>query len=127
MSRITKPAVEQHATAGPYSPALRVAAGDMLVLSGQGPIAMDGSLIGTDIREQTAATLDNCKRLLAASGADLSSVFRVNAYLADLDDWPAFNEEYELHFPPPRPARTAVGVKLLLGMKVELDLWAAAP
>jgi len=26
---------------------------------------------------------------------------------------------------PPRPARTAVGVDLLLGMKIELDLWAA--
>jgi len=125
MSRISRPTTVQHTTAGPYSPVLRVSAGDLVVLSGQGPLAGDGSVVGSDIREQTAATLENCKRLLAAAGADLSSVFRVNAYLADLDDWVGFNEEYERHFTPPRPARTAVGVHLLLGMKIELDLWAA--
>jgi 2-iminobutanoate/2-iminopropanoate deaminase len=125
MSRIGLPTASQHTTAGPYSPVLRVGAGEILVLSGQGPLDMNGAVVGADIREQTRATLDSCTRLLAAAGTDLSAVFRVNAYLADLADWDAFNDEYERHFRPPRPARTTVGVQLLLGMKVELDLWVA--
>ncbi|WP_127473939.1 RidA family protein [Microbacterium sulfonylureivorans] len=115
----------QHSSAGPYSPALAVSAGDIVVLSGQGPLDDRGAVVGADIREQTRITLDNARRILALAGADLSHVFKVNAYLADLDDWDEFNAEYVAHFPEPRPVRTTVGVKLLLGMKVEIELWAA--
>lgn len=127
MSGISRVDVDQHTTAGPYSPALRVESGPLLVLSGQGPLDMAGNLVGETIEEQTAATLTNCRRLLEAAGASMDDVFRVHVWLADLDEWSRFNVEYERHFAPPRPARTAVGVNLLLGMKVEIDIWAAAP
>lgn len=115
----------QHSTAGPYSPVLAISAGEILVISGQGPLDDDGAVVGHDIREQTRLTLDNARRALAVAGADLSHVFKVNAYLADLDDWEDFNAEYVTHFAEPRPVRTTVGAKLLLGMKVEIELWAA--
>ena len=125
MSQITSIDATQHSTAGPYSPALIVSAGDFLVLSGQGPLDGDGRVVGSDIREQTRVTLQNALRLLELAGADFSSVFKVNAYLADLDDWEEFNDEYLTHFAEPRPVRTTVGARLLLGMKVEIELWAA--
>ncbi|WP_457100768.1 RidA family protein [Microbacterium sp. P5_E9] len=114
----------QHVTAGPYSPLLVVPAGDLIVLSGQGPLDIHGNVQGHGIREQTKVTLENCRRLLEHAGADLSHVFKVNAYLADLDDWEEFNEEYLQHFSEPRPVRTTVGARLLLGMRVEIDVWA---
>ena len=125
MSRMMTGSAGQHRTAGPYSPLLEISAGPLLVLSGQGPLDDDGNVVGADIREQTRVTLANCRRQLVSVGADLDDVFKVNAYLSDLSEWDAFNEEYLQHFSSPLPVRTTVGVNLLLGMKVELDVWAA--
>lgn len=126
MSRIVNvAAAAQHTTAGPYSPVLRVTSGDLIVLSGQGPLDDDGRVVGRDIGEQTGATLANCRRQLESAGASLGDVFKVVAYLADLDDWDGFNAEYVRHFSEPKPVRTTVGTRLLLGMRVELDIWAA--
>jgi 2-iminobutanoate/2-iminopropanoate deaminase len=115
----------QHTTAGPYAPLLRISAGDLVVLAGQGPLDDTGAVIGHDIREQTRVTLENCRRQLAQVDADLSDVFKVNVYLAELDDWDEFNAEYVTHFQEPLPVRTTVGTRLLLGMLVEIDIWAA--
>lgn len=126
MTRITVPAAAtQHTTAGPYSPLLRISEGDLVVLSGQGPLNDEGDVVGDGIREQTRVTLENCRRQLAEVQADLSNVFKVNVYLADLDDWDEFNAEYLTHFSAPLPVRTTVGTRLLLGMRVEIDIWAA--
>ena len=95
------------------------------MISGQGPLDRDGSVIGSTIDEQTRLTIDNCLKRLEAEGAGLSDVFKVNAYLADLDDWPQFNTAYAECMPQALPVRTTVGAKLLLGMKVELEMWAA--
>lgn len=115
----------QHTTAGPYSPLLEVTPGSLIVLSGQGPLDDDGRLVGDDIRAQTAATFANCARQLAVAGADFTHVFKVNVYLADLSEWDQFNEAYLEVFAEPMPVRTTVGVNLLLGMKIEVDIWAA--
>jgi 2-iminobutanoate/2-iminopropanoate deaminase len=115
----------QHRTAGPYSPVLGVSAGDLIVISGQGPLDDNGTVVGDDIGAQTRLTLQNCARQLATAGAGLSDVFKVNVFLSDLDEWDEFNREYLRHFAEPRPVRTTVGVRLLLGMKVEIEMWAA--
>lgn len=115
----------QHRTAGPYSPVLAVSAGDLIVISGQGPLDDNGTVVGDDIGAQTRLTLQNCARQLATAGAGLSDVFKVNVFLSDLDEWDDFNREYIRHFAEPRPVRTTVGVRLLLGMKVEIEMWAA--
>lgn len=114
-----------HTTAGPYSPVLRVTAGEFVVISGQGPLDGHGQVVGADIAEQTRFTLENCFAQLRAAGAGPTDVFKVNVFLADLDEWDAFNAEYARHFIDPQPVRTTVGVQLLLGMKVEIEMWAA--
>ncbi|MFF2493988.1 RidA family protein [Agromyces sp. NPDC058064] len=115
----------QHTTAGPYSPVLAVTAGELVVLSGQGPLDTHGNVQGADIGEQTKLTIENCARQLTTAGSSLSQVFKVNVFLADLGDWGEFNHEYLRHFSEPRPVRTTVGVQLLLGMRVEIEMWAA--
>ncbi|MCB2130248.1 MAG: RidA family protein [Rhodobacteraceae bacterium] len=115
----------QHKTAGPYSPVLRISAGDIVVISGQAPVNLDGKVIGETIEEQALLTLENCKAQLLTGGATLADVFKVNVYLTDLAEWPRFNAVYSQFMPRPFPARTAIGCALLDGFKVEIEMWAA--
>ena len=117
----------QHTTAGPYSSVIEVACGRLVVISGQGSLAPDGSVIGETIEEQTEYTLQNCLNQLSAAGASLADVFKVNVYLTDLQDWAAFNAVYSRWMPTPRPVRTAVQAGLLLTLKVEIEMWAMLP
>jgi 2-iminobutanoate/2-iminopropanoate deaminase len=104
---------------GAYSSAVRF--GDMLFVSGQVPRDVrTGELFGDDIRAQTRGVLENVRRVLEAGGATLDDVVAVNAYLADPDDWAAFNEVYRETFSPPYPTRTTVGAQLR-GILVEVS------
>ncbi len=114
-----------HRTAGPYRPVLTVRSGSIVVISGQGPLDDDGHVIGDTVEQQTIATLENCRRQLYAAGAGLDNVFKVNVYLRDLGDWPSFNEAYAAVMPDALPVRTVVEAGLLLGMRVEIEMWAA--
>jgi 2-iminobutanoate/2-iminopropanoate deaminase len=64
---------------------------------------------------------------MEATGADLHDVISVRVYLADLANWPAFNEIYRRYFTPPYPSRTAIGAQLLGGFLVEVDAIAKIP
>jgi 2-iminobutanoate/2-iminopropanoate deaminase len=105
---------------GGYSPALR--AGPFVFLSGQVPKdPATGSVIGTDVREQTRAVMENCARLLEAAGASLDDVVSVTAYLQDMGQWGTFDEVYRTFFSEPRPTRTTVGADLR-GFLVEITM-----
>lgn len=114
----------QHVTAGPYSPVLRVDSGKLVVISGQGPINGKGEIVGGTIEEQTHLTMQNCIRQLASGGASLADVFRATVYLAEMQEWPTFNQIYEMYFNEPYPARTAVQCVLWGGIRVEIEMWA---
>jgi 2-iminobutanoate/2-iminopropanoate deaminase len=104
---------------GPYSPAVR--AGDLLFVSGQVPRdPRSGALVGDDVTAQARSTLDNLRRVLAAAGARIEDVVSVTVYLADENDWGAFNEVYRTVFSPPYPTRTVVGARLR-GVLVEVS------
>jgi reactive intermediate/imine deaminase len=109
---------------GPYSSVL--VAGDLVFVSGQGPFAPDGTIVGDDVAEQTRQTIANLRACLRAGGAELGDVVRVSAFLQDLTDRAAFNEVYAEHFPEPRPTRTTVQAGLN-GFLVELDAIAVRP
>ncbi len=115
----------QHSTAGPYSPVLEVAFDTLVLISGQAPIDMDGTVVGASIEEQTRFTMDNCIKQLKNAQCTLDNVFKVNVYLTDLDLWPRFNEVYKTYFSLPYPCRTAVQVGLLYTFLVEIEMWAA--
>ncbi len=104
---------------GPYSPAV---VWDRLVfVSGLLAVNPDGREVAGDVREEALVVLRNLKRLLEEAGSGLDRVLAVNVYLADIEDLFAFNEVYEEFFHPPYPSRSAVGVSLLGGFRLELS------
>lgn len=105
--------------AGPYSPGLKV--GNLVFVSGQGPIDTDGNIVGVEIEEQTAQVLENIKVILEAAGANMSDVVKATVHLADLDSFARFNGVYKTYFPDPKPTRTTVGSQLM-GILVEIDV-----
>ncbi len=110
---------------GAYSPGARL--GDLLFVSGQVPRDVrTGELLGDDIRAQSRGVLANVRRVLEAGGSSLDDVVAVTAYLANVDDWGAFNEVYRETFSPPYPTRTVVGAQLR-GILVEVNAVAARP
>lgn len=105
--------------AGPYSQGLKV--GDLLFVSGQGPLdPATGKQIEGSIQDQVRQTLRNVKAILEAAGSDLTLVVKVNAYLSDMRHFQSFNEVYREFFHEPYPCRTTVGAQLP-GFDVEID------
>jgi 2-iminobutanoate/2-iminopropanoate deaminase len=105
--------------AGAYSPAVR--AGGFVFVSGQVPRdPVSGQMAGDDIQSQTRQVMRNVERALNAAGATLSDVVSVIVYLADPDDWGAFNAVYKEIMPQPYPTRTAIGAQLR-GILIEVS------
>jgi 2-iminobutanoate/2-iminopropanoate deaminase len=105
---------------GAYSQAIR--AGDLVFISGQGPLD-PGTLEvhGDTVEEQTELTLRNVEAIARAAGGSLGDVVKVSAFLSSIDLFPAFNDSYERIFDrQPRPARTTTGAELR-GIMVEID------
>ncbi len=97
--------------AGAYSPAVR--AGGFVFVSGQVPRdPATGEMAGPDIESQTKQVIANVRRALEAAHASLSDVVSMTVYLADIDDWGAFNAVYKELMPQPYPTRTALGASL---------------
>jgi len=114
---------------GPYAPV--VAAGDLLVCSGQLGIVLGSSpprLVDGGIVGQTDQALANVVAVLGSAGAGWADVVKVTAFLADIGDYATFNERYVAALGPCRPARSVVAVAgLPLGALVEVEVWARRP
>ena len=99
------------AAIGPYSQAVK--AGGLVFTSGQ--IALDpatGAVVQGGIREQTARICENLKAVLEAAGTTLDNAVKTTCFLADMNDFAAFNEVYGQYFTK-KPARSCVAVKAL--------------
>ena len=80
----------------------------------------DGGVVTGDVREQSMVVLRNLGNVLKAAGSRLENVLSVTVFLTDIGDIPAFNEVYEEFFTEPYPSRSAAGVALPGGFKLEL-------
>ncbi len=99
------------AAIGPYSQA--IAAGNTVYASGQIPIVpATGKLAEGDISAQAEQAIKNVGEILKAAGASYADVVKTTCFLADMDDFTAFNAVYEKYFTG-RPARSCVAVKSL--------------
>ncbi len=108
------------AAIGPYSQA--IVAGNLVFTSGQIPInPATGAIEAVTIQEQTEQVCRNIKAVLEASGSSLEKVVKTVCFLADMNDFAAFNEVYAKYFTG-KPARSCVAVKTLpKNVLVEVD------
>ena len=103
-----------------YSMARR--AGDMLFMSGFGPVNKQLEVVGANIEEQTIYTMDLIKKALTHEGATFADVVRVNVFLLDMADRDGCNAAYLRYFNGPMPTRRLIGAgDLYKGILVEID------
>ena len=96
---------------GPYSQAMKI--GNLLFTSGQIAIVPETSQVeSADIIGQTEQVCKNISAILAESGSSFDNVVKTTCFLADMNDFAAFNEIYAKYFIS-KPARSCVAVKTL--------------
>ena len=99
------------AAIGPYSQG--IITGNLLFSSGQ--IALNpqtGEVVGSDIAEQAEQVMRNVGAILAEAGTNYERTVKTTCFLADMNDFAAFNEVYGRYFTE-KPARSCVAVKTL--------------
>ena len=115
------------AAIGPYSQAVR--AGGFLFTSGQIPLIPEtGELAQGDIAAQAEQSCKNVAAILEAAGCKLTDVVKTTCFLADMADFPRFNEVYGKYFSGECPARCAMQAAALpKGALVEIEAIAVKP
>ena len=99
------------AAIGPDSQGIQ--AGNLIITSGQLPINPATGAFPETIEEQTRQSLENCKAVLAASGAGMENVIKTTVFLSDMNNFAAMNGVYATFFEGACPARSAVEVARL--------------
>ena len=104
----------------PFSESVR--AGDMLYLSGQIGSDASGKLVAGGIRAESRQLMDNTGAALDRGGSSFDRVVQCTVALADIKDWPAFNDVYRTYFKNYFPARMAYATTgLALGARAEVQ------
>ena len=95
---------------GPYSQGY--IANGFVFTSGQIPVDPDTGAIPEGIEAQAERSCLNVQAILEAGGADMRKVIKTTFFLADMNDFAAFNAVYARYFTG-KPARSCVAVKTL--------------
>lgn len=112
------------APVGPYSNV--VVSSDLVVLSGQVPYDVTGTLVGPGFAAQAEQVFQNIDRCLEEAGCGFRDILKITAYLADFADFDEYNAVYGRYLKPPYPARTTVEAGLY-GFSIEVDAIARRP
>lgn len=109
------------AAVGPYSQA--IVSNGMVYTSGQ--IAIDPAtktIKAVTIQEQTEQIMKNLAAVLETAGSSFEKAVKTTCFLADMNDFAAFNEIYGKYFTS-LPARSCVAVKTLpKGVLAEVEV-----
>jgi len=97
--------------------------GDFIYVSGTSSRRKDNTFAGVnvdemgttdlDIKEQTAAVLDNIDSILQEAGSSIKDVIDVTTFLVNMNDFGGYNETYGKYFGYDGPTRTTVAVHQL--------------
>lgn len=99
------------AAIGPYSQG--IITGNLFFSSGQIPINPEtGEIHAVTIEEQAKQVMKNLGALLNEAGCSYENVVKTTCFLADMNDFQAFNAVYAEYFTG-KPARSCVAVKTL--------------
>ena len=112
--------------AGPYSQAIE--AGDLIFCAGQlGTDPATGQL-PDGLEAQAERALRNIQAVLDAAGCTFGDVVKTTCFLADINDFAAFNAVYATFMTDPAPARSTFQVAALpRGGLVEIEAIAVRP
>jgi reactive intermediate/imine deaminase len=95
---------------GPYSQGF--ISGGIVYTSGQIPVEPDSGKVAEGITAQAEQSCKNVGAILEAAGTGFEHVVKTTCFLADMNDFAAFNEVYARYFVS-KPARSCVAVKEL--------------
>lgn len=111
----------------PFSEAVRV--GDLLFLSGTvGVEPGTVNLVPGGIGPETHRVMDNIKATVEKRGGSMEQLVKCTVFLADIKEWPAFNEVYRTYFKTNFPARSAFAANgLAYNARVEVECIAYLP
>ena len=70
---------------------------------------------------ETRQILENMSHRLDSCGSSLAKVVKITVLLSDMLEFENMNEVYREFFPVDPPARTACGVQVNAGLKVEIE------
>lgn len=112
---------------GPYSQAVRM--GQFVFVAGQGGAnPHTGEVQRESVQTEARQVLENLKAILEAGGTSMANVVKTTCFLADMNDFQAFNAVYAEYFPTDPPARTTIQAgKLPLNLRVEIEVIACVP
>jgi enamine deaminase RidA (YjgF/YER057c/UK114 family) len=109
----------------PFHPAVR--AGDFVYVSGQVGKDENGVMAGGTIEQETRATIETLKRVLADAGCGLEDVVKITTYLEDSRDFGRYNGVFKEYFPDGRLARTTIEARAVIATRIEMDCVAYKP
>jgi len=106
---------------GPYVQGIK--AGGFLFVSGQLPLdPTTGVPVEGGISVQTKRVMNNIKAIVEEAGAHLDALVKTSCYLADIEDFPAFNNAYGEFFTGVPPSREAIEAAALpKGVRLEIS------
>lgn len=105
-----------------------VTANGFVFVSGQLPTDSQGNVhADASFAQQAELVLANLDACLSASGVGRQQLVQVRVYIADMDNWPVFNQIYANWIGEFRPARAVAGVnELHFGAGIEIEATAVA-
>jgi 2-iminobutanoate/2-iminopropanoate deaminase len=123
MSKIIIKTDKAPAPIGPYNQAVK--AGQMIFLSGQIALDINGNLIMDSIQAETHQVMKNISAVLQEAGAGFEHIVKTTIFLTDMALFATVNEIYGSYFIGDYPARETVAVKgLPKNVNVEISVTA---
>ncbi len=115
---------------GPYSQGVVTRDGTLYVSGSLGLLPGSGEMAGPDIAAQARQALKNVGETVKAAGGSIGDIVKTTIYLADINDFPAFNEIYKefVRGVEILPARSTVAVRALpRNARIEVEAVAYIP
>ena len=111
---------------GPYNQA--VIAGNLIFVSGQIPLNVNGELITGSIKDETIQVMENIKAILTEATVTFKDIIKTSIFLTDMQNFGAVNEVYGSYFTGQYPARETIQVSgLPKNVNVEISVIAVKP
>ena len=101
--------------------------GDLIFVSGQTAIDLDGTIVGVgNFDAQAEQTFKNLAEVLEAGGSSLAKIVKVTIFLKDMGNFGKIVGLREKFFTPPYPADTIVEITSLALPELEIEIEAIA-